>query len=109
MVSARAAGGGLDGQRDGVALALGLGDLGREPELEALLLEDLVGFLADVAVEAGQDLVEEFDDGDLGAEPPPHRAELEPDHPAADHDHALGHLAEVRARRSNRRSAPGRW
>ena len=66
-----------------------------EPELEALLLEDLVGFLAHVAVEAGQDLVEKFDHRDLGAEPPPHRAELEPDHAAADHDQVLGHLRQL--------------
>ena len=91
----RAALRGLDGQRDRVALALGLGDLGRKPELEALLLEDLVGFLAHVAVEAGQDLVEELDDRDLRAEPPPDRAELEPDHAAADHDHALRHLRQL--------------
>ena len=72
-----------------------LGDLGAELELDALLLEDLVGFLADVAVHAGQDLVEELDAGDLGAEPPPDRAKLQPDHAAADHDHMLGHLGQL--------------
>ena len=46
-------------------LRVGAGDLGAEPELEALLPENLVGFLAHVVVEAGQDLVEELDDGDL--------------------------------------------
>ena len=50
-------------------------------------LKILRAFLADLAVHAGQDLVEKLDDGDLGAEPPPDRAELEPDHAAADHHH----------------------
>ena len=57
----RAARGGLDRQRRLLALDRDAGDLGRELELEALLLEDLVRFLADLAVEAGQDLVEELD------------------------------------------------
>ena len=58
----RAARGGLDRQRGLVALdASRPVTLVDEPELEALLLEDLVRFLADVAVHAGQDLVEEFD------------------------------------------------
>ena len=58
-------------------------------------LKILRAFLADLAVHAGQDLVEIFDDGDLGAEPPPDRAELEPDHAAADHDHWPGHLVQL--------------
>ena len=65
------------------------------PDVEALLLEDLRAFLADLAVHAGQDLVEKLDDDDLGAEPPPDRAELQPDHAAADHHHRLGHLVEL--------------
>ena len=63
-----------------------------ELEFEALLLEDLVGFLAHVIVESGQDLVEELDDDHFGAQAPPHRAKLQPDHAAADHDHALWDL-----------------
>src|SRR5690606_37807142 len=65
---------GFHSQRRLAALDVNLGDLGAELELDALLLEDLVGFLADVAVHAGQDLVEEFDAGHLRAEPPPDRA-----------------------------------
>ncbi len=79
-----------------------------ELELDALLLEELVGFLADLAVHAGQDLVEIFDHGHLGAEPLPHRAELEPDHAAADHDEVLRAPWAARARRSSRRRPSGR-
>ncbi len=57
----------------------------------ALLLEDLGRFLADIAVHAGQQLVEIFDHGDLRAQSPPDRAQFQPDHAAADHDHALRH------------------
>ena len=48
--------------------------------------------LAHFAVHAGQDAVEEFDHRHLRAEPPPHRAELEPDHAGADHQQMLRHL-----------------
>ena len=45
-----------------------------------------------LAVEARSDAVEHLDHRDLRAEPPPHRAELEPDIAGADHHHALRHL-----------------
>ncbi len=69
-------------------------DLGAEPELHALLLQDALHLARDFAVEAGQDAVEELDHRDLGAEPRPDRAELEPDDAGADHQQALGHRAE---------------
>ena len=72
----------------------GAGDLGPGLDVEALLLEDLGAFLAHFLVHAGQDLVEIVDDGDLCAEPQPHAAKLEPDHPAADHDKMLRHLGQ---------------
>ena len=50
-------GAGLAGARGGHALA--------EMELDALLLEDLEGFGGELAVGAGEDAVEELDDGDL--------------------------------------------
>ena len=84
----------LDRQRRLAALDGGAGDLGPGLDVEALLLEDLGAFLAHFLVHAGQDLVEIFDDGDLGAKPQPHAAELEPDHAAADHDHMFGHLGQ---------------
>ena len=48
----------------------------------------------DLAVHAGQDAVEELDHRHLRAEPPPDRAELEPDHAGADHQQLLRHLVE---------------
>ena len=55
---------------------------------------DALELAADLAVHAGQDAVEELDHGHLGAEPTPHRAELEPDHAAADDEEALRHLVQ---------------
>ena len=40
----------------------------------------------------GSDAVEHLDHGDLGAEPPPHRAELEPDIAGADDHQPLRHF-----------------
>ena len=57
-------------------------------------LKILAAFLAHFLVHAGQDLVEIFDHGDLGAKPQPDAAELEPDDPAADHHHVPGHLGQ---------------
>ena len=45
----------LDVDEHGVALAAGAGDLRAGAQLEALLAEDLVGFLDDVVVHAGED------------------------------------------------------
>src|SRR3546814_12922195 len=81
---------GLDGDRRLLALDRNAGDLGAELELDSLLLEDLVRFLADLSVETGQDLIEELDARHLGPNPPPHATEFEPDHPAADDDNMIG-------------------
>ena len=62
-------------------------------DVEALLAEDLVGFLHDVVVHAGQDRRQQLDDGDLRAEPAPDGAELEADDAAADDDEVLRDLA----------------
>ena len=53
------------------------------PKFDELCLPKV---LADIAVHAGEQLVEEFDDSDLGPQPPPDRTQLQPDHPAADDD-----------------------
>ena len=52
---------------------------------------------ADLAVEARRDAVEEFDHRHLAAQPPPHRAQFEPDIAAADHQQALGHFVSASA------------
>ena len=75
-----------------VALDAGAGHLGAQLQLHALLLEDLGGFLADIAVHAGQQLVQEFNHGDLGAQAAPDRAHFQPDHAAADHHQVVRHL-----------------
>ena len=87
--------GGLERQHGLLALHFGPGDLGLELEVHALLLEDLVRFLANVAVHPGQDLVEKLDHGDFRAKPAPDATEFEPDHAAADHDHMTGYLRKL--------------
>ena len=64
--------------------------------------------LGDLAVHAGQDAVEELDHRHLGAEPPPDRAEFQPDDAGADDHQARRHLRQRRARRWRRRCAPRR-
>ena len=49
------------------------GNLGVELELQALLLEDLLGRLGDLGVHArATNLAQEFDDRDLGTQTRPH-------------------------------------
>jgi hypothetical protein len=76
------------------------GHLGAELELHALLGENPLELLGDVAVHAAEDRVEILDHGHLGAEPRPDRAHFQPDDAAADHDEMARHLVERdRARR----------
>ena len=63
-------------------------------DVEALLLENLRGFLADFTVHAGQYLVEIFNDGYLRAKAQPHAAEFKANHTAADHDQMLWHFGQ---------------
>ena len=90
----RAALGRLDLGLQRRARRIDAGDLGAELEGDALLFQDALRLPADLVVEARQDAVEEFDHRHLRAEPPPHRAELEPDHAGADHQQPLRHLVE---------------
>ena len=75
-----------------VAVHLGTGHLGARVDLEPLLAEDLVGFLHQILIVAGENRGQEFDDRDLGTQAAPHRAELEADHTAADDHQMLGHF-----------------
>ncbi len=70
-------------------------DLRRQFEGKPLLLQHAVKLLGDLAVDARQNVIEEFDDRHLGAEPPPHRAELEPDDAGADDEELLRHVGEL--------------
>ena len=78
-------------KRSLLALDRAAGHLGRQAQRHALLGENPGGFLPDIAVHPGEQLVKIFDHGHLGAKPAPHAAKFQPDHPAADHDHRLGH------------------
>ena len=73
-----------------------------EAEAKTLLLQHPLKLPGDLAVHARQDAVEEFDDGDLGAQARPDRAEFEPDHAGAD-DQQLPGPSSAPARRSRRR------
>ncbi len=84
----------LDGEADAGFGLLGAGDLARQLEGQSLFLEGAQHLLGDLAVHAGEDLVEELDHRHLGAEPPPHRSELDADVAAADHHHRLRHLGQ---------------
>ena len=86
-----AAGGRLDRDLERLAGGIDRGDLARQAEGDALLGEEALGLLRHLAVHAGQDAVEELDDGHLAAEPPPDRAELEADDAGADDDQPLRH------------------
>ena len=98
----------VGGKRFGRALTLGrrdahrerfaIGDAGHlraEAELKALLLEDALALLRHLAVETRQDAVEELDHGYLRAEPPPDRADLQPDHARADDEQPLRHVIQL--------------
>src|SRR5690606_28080311 len=84
----------LQGQLDAAFRRLGAGHLGRELEAHALAAEDALELLADLAVHRRDEAVEELDDRDLRAQPRPHRAQLQADVAAADHDQVLRHLGQ---------------
>ena len=63
-------------------------------EAHALLHQDALQAACHIRVGAGQDAVEELHHQHLAAEPPPHRAQLQPDHARADHQQPLGHLGQ---------------
>ena len=84
MVVGRAPGGRLDRGLELVSRQLDAGHLRRQFECDALLFEQALELATDLAVQSGQDAVEELDHDHLGAETTPHRSELEPDHAGAD-------------------------
>ena len=90
----RTAGGRLDRGLELVSRDLDAGDLGRKLECDPLLFKQALELAADLAVQSGQDAVEELDHDDLGAQAAPHRAEFEPDHAGPDHQEPLRHLVQ---------------
>src|SRR5439155_7130205 len=86
---------GLGGDGDGVALDLRPGHLRFQLELHALLLEELVHFVDDLAVTDGKNAGQEFENGDLGTQSLPYRPEFEADITTADDNEMLGNRVEV--------------
>src|SRR6516165_9028858 len=86
-----AARGGFDRNLQARRLFFDLRDLLTEKEGEALLFEDALELLGDLAIHAGQDAIQEFDHRDLGAEPRPDGAKFKPDHTAADNEKPFRH------------------
>ena len=78
----------LRGALDGLATVAPVGD----PDWVKLRGERALELLRHRSVGPGHDAVEELRDEHLGAEPAPHRAQLEPDRAAADHEQAAGDL-----------------
>ncbi len=89
------------GQGDFLLLALaghfGLGNLGTQADVQALLLEFLGGNLAHFGIGRGQEGRQRFQDGHFGAEALPHAAQFQADHTGADHGQARRHFGEVQA------------
>ena len=92
----RAARGGLDGQRRPCRpCARALVTLVESLNSKPCFLKILLASLRTSPSKPGRIWSRNSTTVTLRAEPPPHRAELEPDHAAADHDHALGHLRQL--------------
>src|SRR6516162_1517240 len=89
-----AAGSRLDLRDERLARRIDAGDFRTEPELKPLLFPEALKLPRDLTVHAGQNAVQEFDDRDLGAEPVPDRAELEPNDACAYDQQFARHLVE---------------
>lgn len=85
--------GGVNVQLDRLARLVTVNDLCGQLKVDALLLQDLLGLLGDLGVHAGAaDLVQELDDGDLGAQAGPDRGHLEANDTATNDDKLLRDL-----------------
>jgi hypothetical protein len=72
---------------------LDLADLHAQLDLQALLVEGLLGFLGDLLVHRAQERGQAFEHGHLGTQAAPDRAHLQADHARADQAQLLGHRA----------------
>ena len=87
--------GGVNLKLDGLARLVTGNNLGASLEVDALLLQDLLDGLGDLEVHAGAtNLVEELDDGNLGAEAGPDGGHLKTNDTTTDDEHLLGDLLE---------------
>ncbi|MNE01767.1 hypothetical protein D3C80_942170 [compost metagenome] len=76
-------------------LHFGTGDAGAQTDLQALLGEDLHGFLGNLLVGGREEFLQGFDDSDFSTQAGPDGAQLEADHAGADHAQRLRHGLEV--------------
>src|SRR5262249_10556601 len=67
-------------------------DLGGQLERKTLLFQDALKLPGDLAVDPRHNTVKVLDDHDIGTQPVPHRAELEPDYAGADAQQSFRHL-----------------
>ena len=72
---------------------LDVANLHAQLDLQALLVERLLGFLGNLLVHGTQEGRQAFEDGDVGAQTAPHAAHFQADHARADHTQLLGHGA----------------
>ena len=67
---------------------------GGEFEFQALFFEDAQHGLGNFSIHTGQDVVEEFNHGDLGPQTTPDRTHFQPDDACADDDHGFWNLGQ---------------
>ncbi|MNS24025.1 hypothetical protein D3C72_558570 [compost metagenome] len=89
-----AASGRLDAELHTVGGSGGAGDFRTQLERDALFAQRALQGFAGLAIDARADAVEVFDHGDLRAEPPPYRAQLQTDHTGTDHHQVFGHFTQ---------------
>ncbi len=80
---------------DFVTLDLGLGDLGAQTDVQALLLEFLGGDLGHFGIGGSQEVRQGFQDGHFRTQTLPHAAQFQTDHAGTDDGQTLGHFGEV--------------
>ena len=89
------------GQGDFLLLALaghlGLGDLGAQADVQALLLEFLQGGLGHFGIGSGQEVRQRFQDGHFRTQALPDAAQFQADHAGTDHGQASRHFGEIQA------------
>src|SRR5690606_32730058 len=80
-----------EGHGDLLLLHFGAGDAGTQANVQALLAEDLQGFLGDLLVGGGEELVHGLQHGHFGTQTGPDRTQLQTDDAGADHAQLLRH------------------
>ena len=79
--------------RHALLRCLDIANLHAQLQLQALLGEDLLGFLGHLLIHCGQECGQGFQHSHFGAQTAPHRAHLQPDHARPDHTQLRWHFA----------------